>query len=182
MKTYTEFREEVENLDEWIGPAIKLGLAGWAAHDAWKSHKAGNPLWKTALKAGSGLLPFGKTWKLGALATAGDVLTGDGKKGNTTTPGQKGNVTTPGQSGSTTTANKQTPVKMKFNFPRADIKTKGSVGNPATDAWNPKFTGGQDKKTLATNMRDRVRKDQQQDRDLAKQITNRRRQTASHRR
>ena len=101
----------------------------------------------------------------------------DPSTGNTQTPGQ---TTTPGQTASKTT--KKQPVTLKFNFPRRDIKTKGSVGNPKTDAWSSKYTGGQDKNKLATNMKGTEKIHQAKDKAYEKQVNKNRSKNYSWRR
>ena len=103
----------------------------------------------------------------------------DNKTGNTQTPGQ---TTTPGQSGTKSNTSKKGPVPINFTFPRRDIKTKGSVGNPKTDAWSSKYTGGQNKNKLATNMKGTEKIHQAKDKAYEKQVNKNRSQNYSWRR
>ena len=178
---------ESNQLDEKIGAVLKnlpgvrtvYGL-GSAAYRAAKGDWTG-----AGLSLGSAI-PGPVGWSFVGADIARDLAKGGGPKGAVTRRTGKdnktGNTQTPGQTGQTTTKTpKKGPVPIKFTFPRRDIKTKGSVGNPKTDAWSSKYTGGAEKTKLAKNMADTVKDNQKKDRKFASQIRQHRRTTASHR-
>ena len=160
----------------FVQQAYGLGLGTYRA-------LKGQPAHKVALGYGQALPgPFG--WAAFGADVADDLRPKGNKKNNT--PGQTstpGQTTTPGQTGQTTTKTpKKQPVKLNFNFPRRDIKTKGSVGNPKTDAWSSKYTGGQNKTTPAINMKGTEKIHQAKDKEYEKEVNKNRSKNYSWRR
>ena len=180
---------ELELDEKWAGlgkvfknlPGIRTvyGL-GSAAYRAAKGDWTG-----AALSAGSAI-PGPVGWGFVGADIARDLSKGGGPKGavDRRTGGNKtGNTQTPGQTGQTTTKTpKKQPVTLKFNFPRRDIKTKGSVGNPKTDAWSSKYTGGQDKTKPAINMKGTEKIHKAKDKAYEREVNRNRSQNYSWRR
>ena len=151
------------------------------------AYRAAKGDWTGAGLSLGSAIPGPVGWSFVGADIARDLAKGGGPKGAVTRRTGKdnktGNTQTPGQTGQTTTKTpKKGPVPIKFTFPRRDIKTKGSVGNPKTDAWSSKYTGGQDKTKPAINMKGTEKIHQAKDKEYEKEVNKNRSKNYSWRR
>ena len=61
MKTYKEFRSNIDDLDEGLGAALGLGLTAWSGYSALKNLKKGN--YGAAAWDAVGMVPGGKAFR-----------------------------------------------------------------------------------------------------------------------